>query len=95
MLLLPFSLLNLSNFYQKSTFLAGLKKNSVKCSSKFLFKDSYRIRAAGSQNCPLILFKLISSLFKKENQRKGIFWQTNSILFCSKHCNKLLAKVNF
>ena len=51
MLLLQFYLLDLAYFDQKSTFLADLK-NSVKCLSKFLFKDSYRIRTAKSQNCP-------------------------------------------
>ena len=77
--LLEFFLLNLSYFDQKSTFLVGLKKKkkSVKCLSKFLFKDSYRIRTTGSHNCSLILFKYISSSLKKNNQRKWIFWHTH------------------
>ena len=59
LVLLQFSLLNLCYFDQKSTFLAGLKKkNSVKCLSKN--------RNAGSQNCPLIFLKHISSSFKKK-----------------------------
>ena len=81
-------------FWSKLHFFGRLKKNSVKCLSKFLFKDSYRIRTAESQNYPLILFKHIISSFKKGNQRKWIFWQTHWISFCSKYCHKLLAKVD-
>ena len=71
-----FSLLNLSILIKNPVFWLALK-NSVKCLSKFLFKDSYKIRIAGSQNCHLILFEHISSSFKKKNQRKGIFIAIN------------------
>ena len=81
-------------FWPKIHFFGWLKKKkSVKCLSKFLFKDSCRIRTTGSHNCSLILFKYISSSLKKNNQRKWIFWHTHWISFCSKHCHKLLAKI--
>ena len=41
-----------------------------------------------------IIFKLICSSLKKK-ESTGIFWQTIWILCCSKHCHKLLVKVNF
>ena len=81
-------------FWSKIHFFGWLKKNSVKCLFKFIFKDSYRIRTAGSQTCLLILFKHVCSSFKKK-ESKGIFWQTHWISFCSNQCHKLLAKVIF
>ena len=59
---------------------------------KFLFKD---------QDCwvPKLSFDTFKTykyfILKKKNQRKGIFRQTDSILFCSKHRHKLLVKVIF
>ena len=61
----------------------ALKKNIQnpgKHISKFLFKNSHRIRTARSQNCPLILFTLTNSSCKKRNSIFRADW-LNFILF--------------
>ena len=77
--LLQFSLLNFSYFYQNPLF-GWLKKDSVKCLSKFPSKDSYRIRTARSQNCPLILFKKI-----KETRFSGRLLEFHFVLNIAKN----------
>ena len=73
--------------------MAVFKKNPYK-RGKIPFQISFPIRF---KNWPLILFKLKKSSFLKRKRisRKRIFCHTGWISFCSKHCQKFLAKVNF